>query len=409
MNLLVEHQCPQCGAPVVLEETDRLLACEFCRVKSYLMPKGFFRYMLPNNAPADKALIYAPYWRFKGMLFSTVSTGVKHRFIDVSQQAVTYPLFPATLGLRSQAMKLKFVASETPGRFLGADVPSEKMLATFDERFGAELPKPIFHQAHIGETLSMIYAPFYVQGDKLMDAILNKPLPGLLPEDFDPETLNGGKPNWPTGFIATLCPNCGWDMHGQRDSLALLCNNCNSIWQPARQGLRQINFAHVQGDGEGLMYLPFWRITAEISGMALASYADLITVANLPRVPQPGWEQWPFRFWVPAFKVRPQIFVNLERNVTLSQPQEKLVTRIPDGRIYPVNLSLAEAVESLKTGLATFIKPPHKKLPTLPDIDVKAKSFLLVYLPFNEGHHEYIHHSYKLAINKNQLVLSKNL
>ena len=98
MNLVIEHQCPQCGAPVLLEETDRLLACEFCRVKSYLMPKRFFRYMLPNAAPEDRDLVYAPYWRFKGMLFSSVLSGVKHRFIDVSQRAVSTPVFPGVSG-----------------------------------------------------------------------------------------------------------------------------------------------------------------------------------------------------------------------------------------------------------------------------------------------------------------------
>jgi len=95
--------------------------------------------------------------------------------------------------------------------------------------------------------------------------------------------------------------------------------------------------------------------------------------------------------------------------MTLSQPREKLVGKIPEERLYPVNLPLKEAIESLKTVLGSFMTPKQKLLPLLPDIAVNPRSFLLVYIPFNEGHHEYIHDGYRLSINKNQLTLSKNL
>ncbi|MGD9137268.1 MAG: hypothetical protein PVH42_10930, partial [Desulfobacterales bacterium] len=36
INVLIEYQCPQCGAPATIEETDRLFTCQFCRVNSYL-------------------------------------------------------------------------------------------------------------------------------------------------------------------------------------------------------------------------------------------------------------------------------------------------------------------------------------------------------------------------------------
>ncbi|MCK7515939.1 MAG: hypothetical protein MZV70_76205 [Desulfobacterales bacterium] len=62
----IEHQCPQCGAPANLEETDRLFACPFCRVKSFLLTRDYFRYVLPAKNPAGKELVYFPYWRFKG-------------------------------------------------------------------------------------------------------------------------------------------------------------------------------------------------------------------------------------------------------------------------------------------------------------------------------------------------------
>ena len=103
INFLIEHQCPQCGAPAIMEETDRLFTCEFCRVKSYLVAEDVFRYLLPSQAPESKNLLYFPYWRFKGMLFSCAGSGIAHKFVDVSHQAVLSHLFPNSLGLRSQA------------------------------------------------------------------------------------------------------------------------------------------------------------------------------------------------------------------------------------------------------------------------------------------------------------------
>jgi hypothetical protein len=114
INFLIEHQCPQCGAPAIMEETDRLFTCEFCRVKSYLVAKDVFRYLFSSQAPQSKNLLYFPYWRFKGMLFSCAGNGVAHKFVDVSHQAVLSPLFPVSLGLRSQALKLKFVKLRGP-------------------------------------------------------------------------------------------------------------------------------------------------------------------------------------------------------------------------------------------------------------------------------------------------------
>ena len=101
-----------------MEETERLFACEFCRVKSYLAAEDVFRFMLPNNAGTSKDIVLFPYWRFKGMLFACAGNDIRHQFVDVSTQAVGSQSFPVSLGLRSQALKLKFVTPETVGRFL---------------------------------------------------------------------------------------------------------------------------------------------------------------------------------------------------------------------------------------------------------------------------------------------------
>ena len=95
MKILIEYECPQCGAPAELEETDRLFTCQYCRVKSYLYHKDYFQYVLPHNAPKSKNLFFIPYWRFKGMLFSYIEEDIVHKFVDVSLQAFESTLFPA--------------------------------------------------------------------------------------------------------------------------------------------------------------------------------------------------------------------------------------------------------------------------------------------------------------------------
>jgi hypothetical protein len=388
-----------------MEETDRLFACGFCRVKSYLEASDAFRYMLPSKAPQSKELLYFPYWRFKGMLFSCAGNGVGHKFVDVSHQAVASPVFPVSLGLRSQALKLKFITPDTEGRFVKPTQPLTRIEENFDERFGRTLPKPVLHYAHVGETISLIYAPFYIE-NQLYDGVLNRPVAAAAVPDFDLDQLTFENPHWRIHFMATLCPNCGWDLDGDRDALVLFCKNCTSAWYPVGKRLKQIPFGTQPIDDSDAIYLPFWRIRSKIKGLALNTYADLIKVANIPRVVQSGWENVGFRFWVPAFKVRPKIFMQLSKHMTLAQRQTEIVGELPQNRYYRINLPVTEANQSLKANLASFFRPKNKLMEILPLVRITAQSFRLVYVPFVEKHHQYIQPDLQFAINKNILALS---
>jgi hypothetical protein len=407
-ELTIEHQCPQCGAPALLKETDRFFSCGFCRVNSYLVQDKFFQYMLPNAAPKGKDLVFFPYWRFKGMLFSCLESGIRHRFIDVSYQAVESSFFPISLGLRSQALNLSFVTPEKIGYFLKPTYSFNKAMNIFKLRFSTSLPSPVLYQSHIGDTISLIYSPFYGEG-KLYDAVLNKALASMPPDDFNVSSLPGGRPDCQIQFLPTLCPGCGWDLEGQRDALILLCRNCNTTWRPTKNGLKSVKFATMPSNAENIVYLPFWRIKAQVNGIKLDSYADLIRIANLPMVIQKHWKDREFHFWSPAFKVRPRVFIQLERNVTLSQPEIEMRGELPKARINPVTLSIEDAVESLAMSMAGFIKPEKDMLPVLKDITIKPTRYLLVYMPFVEQYQEYVQPELYLAVNKNQLSLASNL
>lgn len=364
--------------------------------------------MLPNRAPAGKELVYFPYWRFKGMTFACMPSGIKKRFVDQSYQAIQSVYFPVSVGFRSQTLKLSFATPEVKGLFLKPTVKMEQVLEVVNSRFVANLPEPILHRSYIGDVFSMLYAPFYVE-ERIIDAVLNKPVSPKLPDEFDIEAFGGGRPDWGLGFLPTQCPDCGWDLEGERDMLAVNCVNCKTLWQPQNNALAKLDVAYLPGEGPNLTYLPFWRIRADIKGIQLNTYADLIKVANLPRVVQDFMISQPFHFWAPAFKVRPESYLRLASSITLAQSSEKLVSNVPVDRRIPVNLPLKEAIETMKLNIANFMVPKQVVEMKLPGIEIKPESHLLVYLPCSEGPHEYLLPRLHLAINKNLLAMAKYL
>jgi DNA-directed RNA polymerase subunit RPC12/RpoP len=403
----IDHQCPQCGAPADLEETDRLFACPYCRVRSFLLTRDYFRYVLPAKNPAGKELFYFPYWRFKGTLLFSLPAGNDYKFLDLNQRAADAPGMPATLGLRPQAMKLKFVSPELAGRFIPPTHSFSEAFADFQKRFCQSVAKPILYSAHLGESMGLLYSPFYAR-DRLYDAVLDAPL-GKLPESFADKGFKEEKPDWRVNFVPALCPECGWDLEGQRTALVLHCRNCDSSWYPSGEKLTRVESHCLEAAESGLLYLPFWQITGEISNIGLKNYGDLAKAANLPKIIDPSLGSREFRFWTPAFKLRAQAFMRMAESLTLTQPQEMLAPALPPERHHPVTLPVEEACESLKVVLAGFLKPRRQIAEMLTRITIHPTHFRLAYLPFREDHHDYIQIQTQLAVNKNVFSLSRNL
>ena len=407
-NLSIEHQCPQCGAPATLDEVDRLFSCAFCRVRSYLGVRGFYRYHLPANVSQGTSLFFIPYWRFKGMVFSVGFEGISHHFLDLSAPAVDLPAFPPSLGFRSQALKLKFVSPDAQGYFVKPQRSLNEVMEGITRRMNLTLPKPVRHRYRVGEAISLVYAPFYFEKG-LFDAVLNSRVPSALSKDFEPISLPGGRPRWRIRFISCLCPDCGWDMAGERDSLVLHCDNCDTAWKAAVDGFKKVHAEHFPPEPGDTVYIPFWRIQADVEGMRLASYKDLVQAANLPKAIRKGWEALPFFFWTPAFKIRPDRFLRLADQLTLTAPLEPMVPRIPKGRSFPVTLSAKEAAKGLMPSLISFVRPQREFLDRIDQIRIKPKSFSLVYFPFGESPHEWIQRRFGIVIDKNTLRLAKSL
>jgi DNA-directed RNA polymerase subunit RPC12/RpoP len=215
MSFTIEQECPQCGAPIELDETDHLILCPFCNVKNYLCSRDYFRFVLPHKAP-DKTIIYAPYMRFKGEVYLCKGASINHSIVDITHLGTPYEQLPISLGLRPQAMKMKFVSPDTPGAFLGCMLSPSDVLTIVDQHMSIFPPGKLFHQTYIGEAFSLIYLPLFVQDNRVYDAVINRPI-ATLPDGKDifspPRDEN---PGWHITFMATLCPQCGWNLDGER-------------------------------------------------------------------------------------------------------------------------------------------------------------------------------------------------
>ena len=177
----------------------------------------------PPAVATEGELLYIPYWRLRGSSFSVTASEVTHRFVDTNVLAVGLPELPASLGLRPQVLKLRYVSPATEGRFIAPALSADQAIPGLDAA-----PHNAFYREFIGETVSLIHAPLLLKGETLTDAILGKPV-AVFTADARERLLNAAPAaRTQVRFVPTLCPRCGWDMEGERDSLVLICRNCDT-------------------------------------------------------------------------------------------------------------------------------------------------------------------------------------
>ncbi len=408
-GLRIETACPQCGAPTDLEETERLVTCPFCRVKSFLVGRDGFRYLLPSKSTRRQDLLYVPYWRFKGLFFACRQAGVEHRFADVNEIALALSSLPRTLGLRPQGLRLRFLTPQAEGRFLPPERSLGDAMTAFLSRLRKPHERPLLCTAHIGESMGLLYAPYGIDGPFLLDAVLDRPLSIRTPPELLSLPVDDLRPAAGVTFLPALCPDCGWDLEGSPQALALHCRSCQSSWIPSDERLTQVSSCCATGGDPGSFFLPFWEIGCELRGIELRTRGELARAANLPAAPRKEWEEEPFRFWVPAFKIRAENFLQLAKALTLHPLTGRLEPSLPGPRHHPVTLPVEEACESLKLILAAFLRPRRDLPERLAAVEIRPERFRLAYLPFRETAHDWIQPEAKIAVNRNILGLSANL
>jgi len=390
VGLTVEQECPQCGAPIGLEETDHLIQCPYCSVKSFLFAPDYFRLVLPHKAP-DKDIIYAPYLRFKGNTYACQGQAIGHRIIDITHLGTPVKGLPISLGLRPQAMKMRFVTPDTAGSFLRCSLKMADVLSKVGKHTSGT--GQLFHRAYIGETVSLIYLPLFVQKETVFEfgSTAEKPL------------------RWKLTFMSTLCPQCGWNLEGDRDSVVLTCNNCNTAWGASEGKFVRVDLGVVPGQGDKTVYLPFWKITARAEGIEINSFADFIRVTNQPKVVQEDWENQDMSYWCPAFKIRPRIFLRLLSQLTVSQKDFETDETIPRQGLYPVTMPQSEAAQSMKLALANSAMTKRDTFPMLPQVRFAIKDSILLYLPFTDKGHDMVQEQMGVSINKKSLEYGRHL
>lgn len=409
----VELPCPQCGAPVVLQETEQIFSCSYCRVKHALACRDYFRYCLVPGIPNLPDVFYVPYWRYRGILFSCHGDGrIRHRVVDSSFRATAATFFPNSLGMRPQALRLQLITPATVGRFWKVNRRHVQAASEVEESNGLidnSNSSDLLHSALVGETLSLIYSPVVARDDVLYDAVLDNPivkLPGNMIGRLE-ASADRSDGFEPVKFIPTLCPQCGWDLKGDKDTLALFCSNCDSAWKFDIDGLTMLDFSISGGTEDADLLLPFWRFRAEMGGIELNTYAELVKLANLPRVVEGPVANRQFHFWVPAFKVNPKLFLRLARLMTLAQPEEGTAGRQANLPSYPVTLPGKEAVEAIHVLIADLAVPKRQVFLKLAQIRTSSVEQLLVYLPFAIRGNEVIHSEMQISLNRNALELGR--
>jgi DNA-directed RNA polymerase subunit RPC12/RpoP len=404
----IELQCSQCGAPISLEETDRLLTCSYCHVKLYLWTPSQFCYCLPALKASSENLIFIPYWRFKGVAYSVIPFEVRHRILDATLLASSHRMLPVTLGIKPQALKLRFASGEIQGTFIKPQMSLQEAVMLIQKQFqvleGSLLNQPPFHREFIGELGSLVFFPVFVRNGAIVDGILGKAI-GPEKDLVLDEAPSGIPDHWQIRPMSTLCPNCGNALKGGRESILLFCTSCHVAWNPSSGRLVASKFEVFPGKQDSSVYLPFWRMQVAVKGITLKSYADLARVANLPKMIHSEWEGQEVYFWIPAFKVHSSLFLRLSKQMTLFQPAEKTEAVLPNAHLHPVTFSEESAAASLKIHLAYLLTKKKDIFPKLHEITIGPVESTLVFIPFTSIGSELVHPQLGIGLPRQTLSL----
>ena len=396
----VDYSCPQCGAPIIINEADRLLTCPYCRVSNYLVPEDFFRYYLsPDPRLTDPGrMVFVPYGRLRGMFFHLLWPAVESKVIDHNFLALKEISFPTSIGLRPQTMHLRPALFNQGEKCLTADqdIFDFHRFPALTESASTSLSRAsaIEDRAYIGEVKSIIYAPFYRQSPYWFDAVLNQRIEPPGKGTFSAPLPGEADYSWKVSFLPLVCPDCGWDLEAENQSCILFCPQCDSGWEPGGTGFRKVGYEVIQAPGilEGLFYLPFWRFT-----------------------PVPGTEAYkimeqgcPFPdFWLPAFKIAPRLFFllgkRMTRALTVGLPVE--FPRLP-GSFHPVTLPAREARAVLPLIWSSLTRDPEA-LPDLTSDSLEGCRADLVFIPFLWTPLELVQPQVKLGVSRSALNLAK--
>lgn len=392
--MALSHQCPQCGAPVELRDTDRIFACPFCRVRLFLHADGPLRYFLPPRVSGPGRLIYIPYWRLRGSAFVLDRERIQHKILDTNLLAADLPGLPPSLGIRPQTLATRFVEPDTEGFFLRPEYSGAEFKTRLLHRvFGATRPAPPHLEACVGDVVSVVYLPVF-QDKELLDGISGRVLGPdcLTTKNADTVRLS---------FTSALCPQCGWDLEGDTQSLIQTCAHCHTSWKPGGSIPEPVSVRFLGSPANG-RYLPFWCLRVTGQGFPLQSWADLVRLAELPQIVQPWMEKAPCIVRLPAFKIKPSLFLSLCARMSFCRVQS--AAREPlSTPLHPVTLPQEEALEALPVILANFSASRAHILEKLQHGSLRLEEAHIEYALFVWKNGQWCHPETNMALQANAL------
>ncbi len=430
----LEHQCPQCGAPVSFTEADRIFVCPYCRVRHFLFTSGYYRYFLPPIKGGEEKIFYIPYWRFRGIRILIRGMNKKYEVVDRSFCAAPHHCIPPSVGFRSQTLNMRFIEpgmsdicfpTQTPLKdFIEKIKKVTHGLSPNDNSFGDFLPKSSLLQAGlrlfmlsgeketvydespcepycelIGETTSIIYSPFFIKDSLLYDGVTAEKLGEAQGIDV---SKCGGESFSKINFLPALCPDCGRDLQGGKESIMLLCAQCSRVYTPSSVGLVGEEFCVAWRASKADVWLPFWSITVECVNNRLSSAADFYRLTGIPKPILPVDERRPFRFMIPAFKANPNLFLKLAKVFTMQFVETERPSAVPL-LFHSITLPKAEAFQSIPAFLVDIAPLKKRMIDLVRILSLSIKTSFLVFVPFTDNGMEFVQTECNFAVNKNAL------
>ncbi|NNF47712.1 MAG: hypothetical protein HKN69_13175, partial [Desulfofustis sp.] len=356
MDLIISHSCPSCGGPVEMDEADRLTVCPYCEVQNYMVGGRMHRYVLPDTIPDHidrRSVVYFPYLRFKGNIYTCAGRDVDSKVLDTTHQGLPVRMLPPSLGLRPQAMKISMVHKGLAGKFIRRSETAAEVLHRAEKLARSavgSVEDTLHHRAFIGESVSCLYLPLYIDNDRVHGGVLNRELGRLENWLVDSEHHMDLKRSWLPTYLAMICPQCGDAMRGEPDSLVVSCANCETCWTEDKHRFTKVPYELIEGE-PGDSFLPFWRIAVTTKGIEMDSFADLLRITNQPVVVREKHRSRQLEFWIPALKIRPKVFITMAKGATLSQLNYPSGDVRLDKKIMRPTLPYKEALQAVKSVL----------------------------------------------------------
>ncbi len=386
-----------------------MVRCSFCRVRHVIsaLPCPCL-YVQPR---LKGEMIYVPYWRFKGTSFVLDQGKVSFKIVDATRVARKEQGFPFSLGLKVQTQTLSFVQPDTPGIFLQPHIPLREAVATMGSG-GHRIGHPGASgtvQTQVGEVTSLVYAPLCIEGHRVWDAIGCQELTWgtTLWTSIQGEGTRVPYPDfWPA-----LCPTCGWDLIGDKDSLVQFCSGCGQAWMAGERGLVQTRVSFAAGPGKGpSLFLPFWHLEIAIPKLETHNMADFSRLFRRgSRIHPDGGpdRDGPAVFFIPAFKIRPRIFLRLARQMSMVTQLKEIASAPGLRENFPVTIGQSEAFEALIPVLGHLIRNQNTMESLCSQNGFKLRSTRLIYIPFLRQGMDYVQPELNIALPERALFFSQ--